>query len=78
MREQVQKKNQLEDKVRKVNMARMQIRRQLEDLNATAEPEVQNVHYLVGIRSTKKTLNEILVFNVINDNTKNYHKLLPL
>lgn len=50
MKQKVQQKNQLEDKVRKVNMARMQIRRQLEDLNATAEPEVQNVHYLVFIQ----------------------------
>lgn len=50
MKQKIQQKNQLEDKVRKVNMARMQIRRQLEDLNATAEPEVQNVHYLVLIQ----------------------------
>lgn len=47
VRQKVEKKNQLEDKVRKVNAAKVQIRKQLEELNSTAEPEVQNVQYLV-------------------------------
>lgn len=53
MREQVGKKNQLEEKIRKVNQAKVQIRHQLEELRSTAEPEVQNVQYLVNINRIK-------------------------
>ncbi|CAG9820931.1 unnamed protein product, partial [Phaedon cochleariae] len=59
MRKQVNSKNQLEEKVRKVNMARAQIRRQLEELNSSAEPEVQNIQFLEQeLQEIKKSLNE--------------------
>ncbi|XP_023020783.2 structural maintenance of chromosomes 6 [Leptinotarsa decemlineata] len=45
-RQQETRKDELEQKVRKVNSARAQIRKQLEELNSTAEPEVQNVQFL--------------------------------
>ncbi|RZB39350.1 structural maintenance of chromosomes protein 6 [Asbolus verrucosus] len=46
--EQEAKKKQLEDKIKKLNSARSEIRRQLEELKATAEPEVANVELLEG------------------------------
>ncbi|XP_018567595.1 structural maintenance of chromosomes protein 6 [Anoplophora glabripennis] len=59
VREQVAKKNQLEEKIRKINQARVQIRRQLEELNSSAEPEVQNVQYLEQeLEEVKKVLND--------------------
>ncbi|KAJ8935418.1 hypothetical protein NQ314_012837, partial [Rhamnusium bicolor] len=59
MRTQTSKKNELEEKIRRVNQARLQIRRQLEDLQSAAEPEVQNVQYLEQeLEEVKKSVNE--------------------
>ncbi|KAG5887604.1 hypothetical protein JTB14_002613 [Gonioctena quinquepunctata] len=59
VQQQVVRKNELEEKVRRVNCARTQIRKQLEELNSTAEPEVQNVQYLEQeLEEVRKVLTE--------------------
>ncbi|VEN56391.1 unnamed protein product [Callosobruchus maculatus] len=46
IREQEERKNALEQAIKKVNIARAQIRGKLDELNSAAEPELQNVQYL--------------------------------
>lgn len=57
--EQVSRKNKLEETIRKVNNARVQLIRQLEELQSKAEPEVQNVQFLVGVTRIFKKSNDI-------------------
>lgn len=64
MQEQVAKKNQLEEKIRKVNYARVQIRRQLEELHSTAEPEVQNIQYLVRLLLVENNIMKFKIYIV--------------
>lgn len=49
VRDQTAKKNELEQKIMKLNKARAEIRRQLDDLKTTAEPEVVNLDILVSL-----------------------------
>jgi chromosome segregation ATPase len=59
IREQETKKAQLEEKIKKLNTARSQIRRQLDELKATAEPEVANVELLESeLKEIRNTLRE--------------------
>ncbi|XP_072398773.1 structural maintenance of chromosomes protein 6 [Diabrotica undecimpunctata] len=59
MRERMLKRNDLEAKVKNVNAARAQIRRQLEELNASMEPEVQNVQFLEQeMDECRRTINQ--------------------
>jgi predicted nuclease with TOPRIM domain len=62
IREQETKKAQLEEKIKKLNTARSQIRRQLDELKATAEPEVANVELLVSKRNERNAGNCTIYF----------------
>nr|CAH7726240.1 unnamed protein product [Callosobruchus chinensis] len=46
IKDQEERRRTLEEAIKKVNIARAQIRAKLDDLNSAAEPELQNVQYL--------------------------------
>lgn len=53
LREQNNKKTELEQKIEKIRLAKIQIRKQLDQLQATAEPEVASVDILVPKKKHK-------------------------
>lgn len=66
MKVKIENKNQLEDKIRKANTARTQIRRHLEEMKASAEPEVQNIQHLVSSMFVLITVSILMISRLLH------------